>query len=457
MCSNANHFLGNLPCDPALHILCGPSIKYTDIQREFEDYPTTFADIWRGSILIVTKDSRSTYTPVPTLRIFHQPIDMMPPPPSYLRTGDLLEPEYLDPIAGATKTGKDGRYLYVQPIHEMESRLATAGTRDDVANDGDVLFDTSRYHVDYSKERAYPTAEPLNSRIRPSDGEFLGKFKDVPGVRLHADSERDATFWRFSFEIELAPKQKRIGYRINGCSCNAFWVPAKNTLMNTMYYTGNGFSMSATAEDRKAFGGKDPLWRDVLNNHQFTPFHVMLGGGNQIYNDHAADGEGVFQRWMSLLAKASSPANIQHPVTDELRKELNDFFFTQYINVFSKGLYSMACSSIPMLNMWHFQEIYPGYGDYPRPIMRTPVFSEYGTTAYKYYLLFQHHTVPHEAASDEKTWIGGSLASPYIKERSRNVLTSLGGGNVLLAIDTITERSVCLFSCSWLAWHLQLR
>lgn len=354
-----------------------------------------------------------------------------------------MEPEYLDPIAGATKTGKDGRHLYIQPMHEIESRLRNARVSKDTVDYEDALFGTSHYSVDYSKEGAYPAAEPLSSRIRPGDGEFLGKFKDVPGVRLHADPARDATFWRFSFEIELNSEQKRIGYRINGCSCNAFWVPAKNTLMNTMFYTGNGFGMKATAEERKTFGGENPLWRDVLNNHQFTPFHVMLGGGNQVYNDDSTAGEGIFQHWMTLFIKAASSSNIQHPVTDELRKELNDFFFTRYINVFSKGLYSMACSSIPMLNMWHFQEIYPGYGEYPRPVMKTPVFSEYGTTAYKYYLLFQHHTVLHETVSDEKTWIGGSLASPYIKERSRNVLTSLGGGNLLLAIDTITERSVC--------------
>ena len=27
------------------------------------------------------------------------------------------------------------------------------------------------------------------------------------------------------------------------------------------------------------------MWRDVLNNHQTRPFHVMVGGGDQIYND----------------------------------------------------------------------------------------------------------------------------------------------------------------------------
>jgi hypothetical protein len=28
-----------------------------------------------------------------------------------------------------------------------------------------------------------------------------------------------------------------------------------------------------------------PLWRDVLYCHQQRPIHVMLGGGDQIYND----------------------------------------------------------------------------------------------------------------------------------------------------------------------------
>jgi hypothetical protein len=28
-----------------------------------------------------------------------------------------------------------------------------------------------------------------------------------------------------------------------------------------------------------------PLWRDILNEHQTRPFHVMIGGGDQIFND----------------------------------------------------------------------------------------------------------------------------------------------------------------------------
>src|SRR5690349_21724295 len=79
-------------------------------------------EIWRGSIMIVTKDSASSYETPPTLRIFSQPMDLLPPPPHEIDTesGQQLAPEYVDPIAGATKMGRIGKLLYVKPIDHIE-------------------------------------------------------------------------------------------------------------------------------------------------------------------------------------------------------------------------------------------------------------------------------------------------------------------------------------------------
>lgn len=39
------------------------------------------------------------------------------------------------------------------------------------------------------------------------------------------------------------------------------------------------------------------LWRDVLQQHAKAPLHVMVGGGDQIYNDEVFSGTRV-QEWL---------------------------------------------------------------------------------------------------------------------------------------------------------------
>lgn len=104
----------------------------------------------------------------------------------------------------------------------------------------------------------------------------IGKFKEVQAMNLHA--EFGITFWRFNLEVEMADGESKIAYRINGGPPIYFWVPAKGQVMNMMFHSCNGFSLSVNPDD---FSGPDPLWNDVLEKHKVKPFHVMLGGGDQ--------------------------------------------------------------------------------------------------------------------------------------------------------------------------------
>lgn len=137
---------------------------------------------------------------------------------------------------------------------------------------------------------------PAN-RINSVDGETAGLHRDIPGVRLYADSARDVTFWRFNLEVELGSTQQRIAYRINRGPALGFWVPAAGQPMNIMFHSGNGFGSSV---DSNRFCGPDPLWRDILNEHQTRPFHVMIGGGDQIFNDTVMTELVFFQEWIKI-------------------------------------------------------------------------------------------------------------------------------------------------------------
>ncbi|KAK2785135.1 hypothetical protein FQN52_008621 [Onygenales sp. PD_12] len=421
----------NVPFQPPLYLECGPLLRYTGMKRETIEglNGPVEHETWRGSVMIVTKDSASTYTKPPTLRFFSQPMDLLPPPPTEIggESGELA-PEYVDPIAGLTKLGRNGKLLYVKPVDHLEE-----GKDHSFIDNDDGLFEESPSPVDYTASGQ--VSKPPSMRVKEKDGESVGKYKEVKGIRLYADSARDVTFWRFNIEIELTDRQQRIAYRINQGSAIGFWVPAQGQSMNIMFHSGNGFSETV---DRDKFSGPDPLWRDVLNTHQTRPFHVMIGGGDQIYNDAALFDTDHFRNWMGLKVPYEER---HHPFNVDIKSELEEFFLHQYLKWFSHGLFSMANSQIPMVNMWNDHDILPGYGSYPHPLMRTPVMSGLGNLAFKYYMLFQHQSVPEETDADEPSWLLGAAPGPYINQKSRSVFMDMGKRVAFLGVDCQTERT----------------
>lgn len=218
---------------PPLNIKCGPLLRYTGLRRDGDSSKGSTAkqerETWRGSVLIVTTDDMSDYSPQPVIRLFFQSSSDI----TSNSTGTTL-PTTTEPGPGRAPWGLPGG-------------------------------------VDTFSDEHPP------SNVRGiKDGEKLGKYRELEATKLHA--ERGVTFWRFIIEVELSDQQTRIAYRINHGPSTAFWVPARGETMNIMFHSCNGFSLSVNPDD---FCGPDPLWRDVLREHRKKPFHVMLGGGDQ--------------------------------------------------------------------------------------------------------------------------------------------------------------------------------
>jgi hypothetical protein len=414
---------------PLLFLRSGPLLRYCGLRRERRvghfapDVPRPEREIWRGSVMIVTEDSKSSYELAPTLRLFVQPIDLLPPPPARL-DGNMgeLAPEYIDPIAGLPKIGRDGRTLYVRPVDHLEEMRDLSRDESDQG-----IFETQKSPLDGAADPSKPTLQKSQY-----DGEKAGKYKEIRGFRLHA--EYGVTFWKFNIEIELRAKQQRIAYRINRGPATGFWVPARDQAMNIMFHSCNGFSLSV---DTNRFSGPDPMWRDVLNTHQTKPFHVMLGGGDQIYNDAVQDHTTLFKQWTEIK-------DFHHrermPFTPELQKELELFYLNRYAMWFSQGLFSLAASQIPMINIFDDHDIIDGWGSYADAYMKSPIMSGLGAVAFKYYMLFQHQSSIDEGEETEPSWILGAQPGPYIPELSRSIFTHLGRSIAFLGLDCRTER-----------------
>jgi hypothetical protein len=408
---------------PPLFLRSGPLLRYCGIRREklgsrmVRSTGLKEREIWRGSIMIVTQDDHSSYELAPTLRLFLQPTDLLPPPPAQV-DGELAS-EYVDPIAGLPKIGRDGRTLYVRPVDHLEEEKDLSREESD-----EGLFETRRSPLDGASERKCPKPH--------YDGEKAGKYKEVRGFRLHA--EHGVTFWRFNIEIELRDKQQRIAYRINRGPATGFWVPARGEPMNIMFYSCNGFSHNINPN---SFSGPDPMWRDVLNTHQTQPFHVMLGGGDQIYNDAVMEDTSIFKEWIEMDSRHHKE---EAPFTPELQNELESFYLNRYCMWFSQGLFGLTASQIPMINIFDDHDIIDGYGSYPDHYMCSPVMSGLGAIAFKYYMLFQHQSSIDEGEETEPSWILGTEPGKYIGELSRSVFTNLGAGIAFLGLDCRTER-----------------
>lgn len=239
--------------EPRLYLKCGPLLRYTGLKRDRLQTTTRNGGLssaeretWRGSVMIVTTDADSIIEPVPTLRLFSEPMELLPSPQPYTDKEDDQEvsSEFIDPIAGLPKLSRSGRTVYVKPVDDLEQGRDLSRFEDD-----DGLFEETRTAAvptaygtpDYRPGRNGP-APSANPKAGRGEGRARKKGQQVKGVRLHA--ERGVTFWRFNLEVELGPQQSRIAYSINNCPAIGFWVPARGHSMNMMFHSCNGFSKS---------------------------------------------------------------------------------------------------------------------------------------------------------------------------------------------------------------------
>ena len=232
--------------NPPLYLKCGPLLRYTGMKRDKlgsneRGQPINVErETWRGSVMIVTADSDSKYEPAPVLRLFPEPMDLVPPPTEKIddQNRNDMPSELVDPIAGLPKLSRTGRTVYVKPVDDLGEAVDLSHIEND-----DGLFEETRTAA---VPTSYGTPEYSNGRKVPAskrqDAPKVKRGHRVRGVRLHA--ERGATFWRFNLEVELTDEQARIAYSINNGPAVGFWVPARGQTMNIMFHSCNGFSLS---------------------------------------------------------------------------------------------------------------------------------------------------------------------------------------------------------------------
>ncbi|KAI0592900.1 hypothetical protein F4775DRAFT_587201 [Biscogniauxia sp. FL1348] len=291
---------------------------------------------------------------------------------------------------------------------------------------------------------------------------------DVQGVCLYSDPR--CTFWSFAISCDMAETETKWAYSIADVRYHSqtkpqtsyFFVPAVDESMRIMFHSCNGFSVGT---DEEAWSGP-ALWNDVLRSHAQSPFHVMIGGGDQIYNDGIRV-HGPLREWTDI---GNPKKRRDFPFPESLRQACDDYYLKNYIRWYSTEPFATANGQIPQLNIWDDHDIIDGFGSYVNEFMKCDVFRGIGGTAHKYYMLFQHHLAPpastyttdapetmqHNHAQDraqlvntfvkpqgpvDSSYIVGSKPGPYVAEHSMNMFAKLGARIAFLGIDARTERT----------------
>ncbi|KAL0936522.1 transcription factor [Colletotrichum truncatum] len=287
----------------------------------------------------------------------------------------------------------------------------------------------------------------------------------IQGQCLYSDPRN--TFWAFDLSLPLSQAEAKWEYLIPDMRFSSirpgryhFFVPSINESMRIMFHSCNGFSVGT---DEDAWSGP-ALWNDVNRHHKERPFHVMIGGGDQIYNDGIRV-DGPLREWTEI----SNPKKRRHfPFPEKLRQACDDYYLKNYIRWYSTEPFATANGQIPMLNIWDDHDIIDGFGSYVDDFMRCDVFRGIGGTAHKYYMLFQHHLPPPRSTytsdftpategqgldpnqlmdtyvappKSDPGYIVGTEPGPYVAEHSHNMYARLGARIGFLGIDARTERT----------------
>lgn len=260
--------------------------------------------------------------------------------------------------------------------------------------------------------------------------------------------EYGKTMWRFPLNFYLhETSEVFVEYNINNFAVQGnFYVPAQSQTMNTVFHSCNGFSLAVNPDDFKG-----DLWKDVLRHHDTQHYHVMLGGGDQIYCDTVKLNCPPIAAWAQ---EKSAKKKKNMPFTPQDRQVTEEFFLNHYIAWFGQGWWKgphghclrpdfpRALAHIPSINVFDDHDIIDGFGSYVEETMTSPVFSGVGQVGFKYYLLFQHHTNLMEDPRLEPSWILNPRPGPYMNTPSRSVYARLGKGMAFLGLDCRTERTL---------------
>lgn len=182
-----------------------------------------------------------------------------------------------------------------------------------------------------------------------------GEESRVEGQCLYSDPRN--TFWAFDIIVPVEATETNYEYAVpemrfaadHKPRVNNFFVPASTESMRIMFHSCNGFSVGT---DEEAWSGP-ALWNDVERKHSEKPWHVMIGGGDQIYNDGIRV-DGPLQEWTSIK---NPKKRRDFPFPEKLRAECDNYYLKNYLKWYNTTPFSNVNGKIPQINIWDDHDV----------------------------------------------------------------------------------------------------
>ncbi|KAJ3044004.1 hypothetical protein HDV00_003532 [Rhizophlyctis rosea] len=249
---------------------------------------------------------------------------------------------------------------------------------------------------------------------------------------LELDTYENHVFYRFEVEVVLGDVgggDKAVVYRINNDRAYTFYVPPAGTNCRVFAMSCNGFSSDVTNPEEA--GGFRPLWDDMMRRHRQRPFHVMLGGGDQLYMDQIFIKNEEVMAWLKMDDRETRTSA---PFADSTRTSVTKFCFETYVNHFTNEALAEPFATVPYVFQWDDHDIFDGWGSYPPYLQDCAVFQGIYSVARRFYLLFQQHTTDANRHRDQPHVWGANGSYTYLKH--------IGPQVAVLGVDTRSERTL---------------
>lgn len=200
-------------------------------------------------------------------------------------------------------------------------------------------------------------------------------------------------------------------------------IPGTEGPIRTAFFSCNGFH---SKEDEESIGGSQKMWDSFRTVHKENPPHLMLFGGDQEYFDPLFKLPSI-QEWL----KRDYDERIELPFTEEMEREVAQFYFEKYLEKYKSGTpFAEATSSSASKQNWDDHDIFDGWGSYEEKLQNCPVFQGIYKIARDNYLIFQKHTDPRDPIK----------TGDYLGEGHYSSLSTIGDLGVLV-VDTRSQRT----------------
>jgi hypothetical protein len=208
---------------------------------------------------------------------------------------------------------------------------------------------------------------PLRLAFRDATGQEVGT---VSGPTVAADlsgleAPSACVSWKWAVRLPRKEAEQRVSYRFDAISPAIEWrmddvkdvlVPARGALPRCAFFSCNGMShLKSWATLDRPFA----LWEELRRQQeQDAGFHMLIGGGDQLYTDSLWYTNPALVRFQKL----SREQRLRGPIPDGLEAELLRDYVNAYVERWNEHGIGPMLARVPGLYTWDDHDIMDGWG-----------------------------------------------------------------------------------------------